>query len=38
MNVEIKKTTKDPTKVSEVAMRKNSTPLYHMRGEMQVAS
>ncbi|NMF04537.1 helix-turn-helix domain-containing protein [Clostridium beijerinckii] len=34
----IKKATKEPTKVSEVAMRKNSTSLYHMEGGMQVAN
>lgn len=34
----IKKATKEPTKVSEVAIRKNSTPLYHMEGGIQVVS
>lgn len=34
----IKRATKDPTKVSEVAIRKNSTSLYHMEGGMQVAN
>lgn len=33
-----KKATKEPTKVSEVAMRKNSPSLYHMEGGMQVVS
>jgi transposase len=32
----IKRTTKDLAKVSNVAIRKNSTPLYHMEGGMQV--
>jgi DNA-binding CsgD family transcriptional regulator len=34
----IKRATKEPTKVSEVAIRKNSTSLYHMEGGMQVAN
>lgn len=35
---ENKKATKEPTKVSEVAMRKNSTSLYHIQGGMQLAN
>jgi len=34
----IKKATKEPTKVSKVAIRKNSTTLYHMEGGMQIAN
>ena len=34
----LKKATKEPSKVSEVAMRKNTTPLYHTNGGMQVAN
>jgi hypothetical protein len=34
----IKKATKEPTKVSEVAMCKNSLSLYHTDGGMQVAN
>ena len=34
----LKKATKEPTKVSEVAMRKNTTPLYHTNGGMQIAN
>lgn len=36
--LEYKKATKEPTKVSEVAMRKNSPSLYHMDGGMQIVS
>jgi len=38
MKENLEKATKEPTKVSEVAMRKNSPSLYHMDGGMQVAN
>jgi hypothetical protein len=36
--IDNKKATKEPTKVSKVAIRKNSTPLYHRNGGMQIAN
>lgn len=38
MRKELEKATKEPTKVSEVAMRKNSTSLYHRTEGMQIAN
>lgn len=38
MRKELEKATKEPTKVSEVAMRKSTAPLYHMDGGMQIAN
>jgi RNA polymerase sporulation-specific sigma factor len=38
LECENKKATKEPSKVSEVAMRKNSTSLYHIQGGMQLAN
>ena len=38
VNKALKKATKEPSKVSEVAMRKNSPSLYHTEGGMQIAN
>lgn len=38
VNTALKKATKEPTKVSKVAMRKNSSSLYHTEGGMQIAN